>query len=71
VPIRLIRGDTVEAFPIADPPYTHQPLVQTIVDEINGHGACPSTPASAMRTARVIETVLAEFNAARHGGGRP
>jgi predicted dehydrogenase len=65
VPIRLVRGDAVEAFPVADPPYVHQPLIQTIVDEINGIGACPSTPASATRTARVIDACLAEFNATR------
>jgi predicted dehydrogenase len=65
VPIRLIRGDAVETFPIGDPPYTHQPLIQSIVDEINGRGQCPSTPDSAMRTARVIEDCLAEFNASR------
>jgi predicted dehydrogenase len=65
VPIRLIRGDTVEEFPIGDPPYVHQPLIQSIVDEINGGAACPSTPASAMRTAGVIDTVLAEFTASR------
>jgi predicted dehydrogenase len=65
VPIRLMRGDTVEEFPVADPPYVHQPLIQAIVDEMNGQGRCPSTPESAARTARVIEDCLAEFNARR------
>jgi len=69
VPIRLLRGDAVEEFPIADPPYVHQPLVQTIVDEINGEGRCPSNGETALRTARVIETCLAEFNARRRGAG--
>lgn len=71
VPIRLMRGDAVEEFPVADPPYVHQPLVQTIVDEINGAGTCPSTPASAMRTARVIDETLAEFNASLGRRGMP
>lgn len=65
VAIRLYRGDTVEEFPVADPPYVHQPLIQTIVDEMNGTGRCPSTGETAARTARVIEDCLAEFNAAR------
>ena len=69
VPIRLIRGGVVEEFPIEDPPYTHQPLIQTIVDEMNGQGRCPSTPESAARTARVIEDALAEFNARRRSQG--
>ena len=68
VPIRLVRGDTVEEFPVADPPYVHQPLIQTIVDEMNGIGRCPSTGETAARTARVIEDCLAEFNAARKRG---
>jgi len=66
VPIRLMRGSTVEEFPVADPPYVHQPLIQTIVDEMNGLGRCPSTGETAARTARVIEDCLAEFNAARN-----
>jgi len=65
VAIRLMRGDAVEEFPVADPPYTHQPLIQTIVDEMNGSGRCPSTGETAARTSRVIEDCLAEFNARR------
>jgi 1,5-anhydro-D-fructose reductase (1,5-anhydro-D-mannitol-forming) len=65
-PIRIIRGDRVEEMPIADPAYVHQPLIQTIVDEMNGKGRCPSTAESAARTARVIDDTLAEFR----GGSR-
>jgi predicted dehydrogenase len=65
VPIRLIRADTVEEYPVADPPYVHQPLIQTIVDEMNGQGRCPSNGETAARTARVIDDCLAEFNARR------
>ena len=67
LPIQLIRGESVEEFPIADPPFVHQPLLQTIVDEMNGQGHCPSTGESAARTARVIEDCLAEFNTGRAG----
>ncbi len=70
-PIRLMRGNSVEEFPIADPPFVHQPLIQTIVDEMNGDGHCPSTGASAARTARVIEDCLAEFTAGRAVTTRP
>jgi predicted dehydrogenase len=63
VPIRLMRGDRVEEFAIGDPPYVHQPLVQTIVDEMNGQGRCPSSGESAARTARVIDDCLGEFTA--------
>jgi predicted dehydrogenase len=69
VPIRLIREGGVEEFAVGDPPYTHQPLIQTIVDEMNGRGRCASTPESAARTARVIEDTLTEFNARRRPQG--
>ena len=63
VPMVLTRGDEVETIATDDPPFVHQPLVQTIVDELNGQGRCPSAPESALRTAQVIEATLAEFRA--------
>ena len=61
LPIRLFRGDAVEEFPIADPPHVHQPLIQTIVAELNGQGSCPSTGTSAARTAWVMDEILKAF----------
>jgi 1,5-anhydro-D-fructose reductase (1,5-anhydro-D-mannitol-forming) len=61
VPIRIFRGETVEELPIGDPDHVHQPLIQTIVDELNGSGKCASTGESAARTAQVMDTILAEF----------
>jgi hypothetical protein len=69
VPIRLYRGDAVESFPIGDPPYTHQPLIQTIVDELDGRGTCPSTGESGARTAGVMEAILADFRADSRAAG--
>jgi hypothetical protein len=43
--------------------YVHEPLIQTIVDEMNGRGRCPSNGESAARTASVIDEVLGEFRA--------
>lgn len=63
-PIRLIRGDTVEDVAIADPAHVHQPMIQTIVDELNGTGACASTSASALRTAEVMDAIMRDFRAA-------
>jgi 1,5-anhydro-D-fructose reductase (1,5-anhydro-D-mannitol-forming) len=60
VPIRVARGDAVEDIAIDDPPHVHQPLVQTIVDELNGSGCCPSTGESAARTTRVVDEILRE-----------
>ena len=63
VPIRLLRGDAVETFAVPDPPHVHQPLIQTIVDEMNGIGRCPSTGETGARTAWVMDQILAEFRA--------
>jgi 1,5-anhydro-D-fructose reductase (1,5-anhydro-D-mannitol-forming) len=61
VAIRVMRGESVEELPIGDPPHVHQPLIQSIVDEMNGEGHCPSTGDSAARTARVLDAILDEF----------
>ena len=61
VPIRIFRGDAVEELPVADPDHVHQPLIQTIVDELNVSGKCASTGESAARTARVMEAILADL----------
>jgi predicted dehydrogenase len=68
VPIELWRGDTLERIAIADPPHVHQPLIQTIVDELNGHGRCPSTGVSAARTARVVDAALQSLRARSQAG---
>jgi predicted dehydrogenase len=65
VPIRLTRGATTEEIAVGDPPHVHQPLIQTIVDELNGKGHCPSTGETAARTAWVMDQMLDEFRAAR------
>jgi predicted dehydrogenase len=61
VPIRLYRGEAVEEIKVDDPPHVHQPLIQTIVDEMNGIGKCPSTGETASRTAWVMDRLLAEY----------
>ena len=48
---------------LVDPDHVHQPLIQTIVNELNGKGTCPSTGESGVRTARVMEAILADFKA--------
>lgn len=60
-PIRLVQGDKVTSFPIANPTHVQQPLIQTIVDELNGQGTCPSHGESASRTAWVIEQILKDY----------
>ena len=64
VPIRVMRNDAVEEIPVDDPAHVHQPLIETIVAELNGHGKCPSTGESGARTTRVVDEVLREYRAA-------
>jgi len=68
VPIRLVHGDTVEEIAVGDPPHVHQPLIQSIVDELSGQGRCPSTGDSAARTAWVMDEILSDF---RRASGAP
>jgi predicted dehydrogenase len=64
-PIRVTRGNEVEEIAIGDPPHVHQPIIQSIVDELNGVGSCPSTGQSALRTAYVLDAMLGEFHGRR------
>ena len=61
VPIRVFHDDKVEEIPAGDPPHVHQPLIQTIVNEMNGQGKCPSTGESGSRTALFMDRLLGEF----------
>ncbi len=61
VPVRVFHGDKSEEIPLGDPPHVHQPLIQTIVDEMNGKGKCPSTGESGSRTALFMDRMLGEF----------
>jgi predicted dehydrogenase len=56
--IMAARGG-VETFPIRNPPHVHQPLIQTIVDQLRGSGKCAaSTGTSAARTSWVMDRCL-------------
>ncbi|MEM7314553.1 MAG: Gfo/Idh/MocA family oxidoreductase, partial [Planctomycetota bacterium] len=43
------------------PEHVQEPMIQSIVDEMNGNGQCPSTGDDAARTTRVMETILASY----------
>ncbi|MGI9335877.1 MAG: Gfo/Idh/MocA family protein [Gammaproteobacteria bacterium] len=60
-PIVLRNAQAERRFAVDDPPHVHQPLVQSIVDELNGLGSCPSTGRSGARTTTVIDSILAEY----------
>ena len=47
-----------EVLAIRNPPHVHQPLIQTIVDELAGRGRCESTAASGARASGVVDACL-------------
>ncbi len=57
-PVVLTTMDGVTEFPIAHPPHIQQPLIQTVVDELNGAGQCPSTGITGARTNWVMDEML-------------
>ena len=57
-PVRLTTREGVQEFPFDYPQHIEQPLIQTVVDELNGIGKCPSTGESAARTSWVMDRML-------------
>ncbi len=64
-PLELSVEGGIEQVPVAAPDHVHQPLVQSIVDELAGVGRCPSTGRSAERASRVIDQVLEGYYGGR------
>ncbi len=62
-PIRLENRDGVQEFSIQNPLHIQQQLIQSIVDELNGCGRCPSTGRTAARSSRVMDEILAGHRA--------
>jgi len=60
-PLLLRTAGGEERIDAPYPEVVQQPLIQTVVDELTGHGACPSTGESALRTARVVDALLADY----------
>lgn len=54
-----------ELLDIPHPPHVHQPMIQTIVDELRGNGSCPSSGQSALRTSEVMDTALNDYYGGR------
>ncbi len=70
-PVVLETGEETRAFPIPDPPHVQQPLIQRMVDDLNGVGRCPSTGESAARTTWVMDQILASYYGKEPVEGRP
>jgi predicted dehydrogenase len=64
-PLLLVNVDGEQFIEIDNPPHVHQPLIQTIVDELNGTDKCPSTGISGARTTWVTDQLLQTYQAAK------
>jgi 1,5-anhydro-D-fructose reductase (1,5-anhydro-D-mannitol-forming) len=51
-------GGDRRVLPVRNPPHVHQPLIQTIVDELRGLGRCESTGESGARASWVMDRCL-------------
>lgn len=67
LPIELRRSSGVERIELPYPPHLHQPLVQSLVAELEGRGRCESTGESAARTSRVMDEALRSYYGDRSG----
>lgn len=64
-PAKLVTASGEESLTFETPMHVAQPLIQMIVDELNGKGTCPSTGESGARTAAVMDRVLEAYYGGR------
>jgi predicted dehydrogenase len=62
-PLVLTTAAGTREIPAPYPATVQLPLIQSVVDALTGRGECPSTGASALRTARVVDALLAGHRA--------
>ncbi|MDQ3396792.1 MAG: Gfo/Idh/MocA family oxidoreductase [Deinococcota bacterium] len=55
--LRLVTAEGEESFEVAMPEHVQQPLIQSIVDDLNGASGCPSTGF----TAKVLDSLLRDY----------
>ncbi len=60
-PITLITKAGQEEIEAGYPEHVHQPLIQTVVDELNGIGRCPSTGETGMRATLAVDAILGPY----------
>lgn len=57
----VTRGGVPEVIDVRNPPHVHQPLIQTIVDELRGRGRCESTGESGARASWVMDQCVSGY----------
>jgi predicted dehydrogenase len=59
--LQLLTTGGVEKFEAPYPETVQLPLIQTVVNALTGHGESPSTGRTALRTARVMDSLLSDY----------
>lgn len=62
-PVVVTTPDGETQFDIGYPQHVHQPLIQTVVNELIGKGRCASTGETGLRATKVIDAVLKDYRA--------
>jgi len=57
----VTRGGVPDVIAVRNPPHVHQPLIQTIVDELRGRGRCESTGESGARASWVLDQCVSGY----------
>ena len=65
--LTLTTQNDEQVMELPDPPHVQQALIQSIVNELNGKGRCPSTVISAARTAKVMDDATVSYYGSRDG----
>jgi predicted dehydrogenase len=65
-PVLLENEKGLFEYPIVNPVHIQQQLIQTIVDELNGVGKCPSTGVTGARTSWVTDEILKDYYQMSH-----
>lgn len=66
-PVTVETENGAQVLSFTMPQHVQQPLIQTIVEELQGTGKCPSTGSSAARTARVMDEIMQDWKSRSNG----
>jgi predicted dehydrogenase len=64
-PVVLTTAAGQSEFAFDEPAHIQQPLIQSVVEALNGSGMCPSTGESAARTSWVMDQLLRDYREAQ------
>ena len=57
-PLTLVTARGREELLLPSPEHVQEPLIRTVVDELRGHGPCPSTGITGARASRVMDWIV-------------